>query len=87
MSAAKDKPGSAAMEFNRGTLKRLFMPREFPKAHRHWPDRDGQAPKVARVAVSLVWTERGRQHPCSVSAGRAAGSEHANGNEESMIAG
>jgi len=34
MSAAKDNAEGGAMAFNRAALEPLFMPREFPNAHR-----------------------------------------------------
>ncbi len=35
-------------QFNKGALEPLFMPWEFPKAHRQRADKDGQPPKVVQ---------------------------------------
>ena len=48
MSAAKNEAEGSAMEFNRAALEPLFMPWEFPNAHRRRADKDGQPPKTAQ---------------------------------------
>jgi len=46
MKTAKGQSQSGALEFNSAALEPLFMPWEFPKAHRQRADRDGQPPKI-----------------------------------------
>ena len=48
MSEAKGKAEDGAMEFNRAALEPLFMPWEFPNAHRRRADKDGAPPKIVR---------------------------------------
>ena len=48
MRTAKGKSEGAAMVFNRAALEPLFMPWEFPNAHRQRAEKDGEPPKIAQ---------------------------------------
>jgi len=46
MKKTEGQSESEGLKFNSAALEPLFMPWEFPKAHRQRADRDGQPPKI-----------------------------------------